>query len=61
LDWYDPSLRTLKRNAIVALGNTGDCSTLSALEPFAIGKDDDLAEHARWAMDRIRLRESEAR
>jgi epoxyqueuosine reductase len=61
LDWYNPSLRTLKRNAIVALGNTGDCSTLSALEPFATGEDDDLAEHARWAMDRIRQRESEAR
>ncbi|MFA5313882.1 MAG: tRNA epoxyqueuosine(34) reductase QueG [Methanomassiliicoccales archaeon] len=61
LDWYSPSLRALKRNAIVALGNTGDCSTLGALEPFSTGEDEDLAEHARWAMDRISQREGESR
>ncbi|QLH75529.1 MAG: hypothetical protein HPY73_08905 [Methanomassiliicoccales archaeon] len=59
LRWHGPSLRTLKRNAIIALGNTGDCSTIAALEPFVLGVDEDLAEHARWAMDAIRKRESD--
>jgi len=58
LDWYNPSLRTLKRNVIVALGNTGDSSTLSALEPYVSCDDQDLAEHAAWAMGQIKQRET---
>jgi epoxyqueuosine reductase len=49
--------RLLQRNAVVALGNAGDETHLPALEALAAGEDDLLAEHARWAADRIRARE----
>ncbi len=43
--------RHLKRNAIVALGNTGSAEHVDALERF---EDDPLlAEHAEWARARI--------
>jgi epoxyqueuosine reductase len=45
--------RGLLRNAIVAAGNTGDASLRPALERFASGEDPLLAEHARWALDRL--------
>jgi epoxyqueuosine reductase len=41
----------LRRNALVALGNTGTDS--SALEPFLEGEDELLREHAEWAAGRI--------
>lgn len=48
--------RGLLRNVSVALGNTGDRTSLAALE--AAGRDADplIAEHARWAMERIESR-----
>jgi epoxyqueuosine reductase len=45
--------RGLLRNAIVAAGNAGDASLRPALERFAAGADALLAEHARWALDRL--------
>jgi epoxyqueuosine reductase len=52
--------RWLRRNALVALGNTGrdDEPTRAVLERYAEGDDELLAEHARWA---IRERSSRAR
>jgi len=44
----------LVRNACVALGNVGDQSALPALQRIASAPDAMLAEHARWAIDRIR-------
>ena len=59
--WYiakrDP--RWLRRNAIVALGNTaaaGDATTVAALERHRAGDDEVLAEHAAWALERIEAR-----
>jgi epoxyqueuosine reductase len=56
--WYiaerDP--RYLRRNALVALGNVGDAgdpATVAALAGYARGADELLAEHARWALDRL--------
>lgn len=59
--WYiaerDP--RHLRRNALVALGNIGDPAdpnVAAALGRFAECDDEMLAEHARWAQDRVRGR-----
>jgi epoxyqueuosine reductase len=50
--------RWLRRNALVVLGNTGDGSdarTRSVLARYRDGDDEMLAEHARWASDRLGL------
>ena len=55
-----PILRTkrrgLLRNVCVALGNTGDKSALPHLEKAAHDAEPLIAEHARWAMEEIKLR-----
>jgi len=48
--------RWLRRNAIVALGNTGGPEHAPALERHAAGDDELLAEHARWSLARIEER-----
>ena len=52
-----PILRTkrrgLLRNICVALGNTGDVSALPALQKAAGDAEPLIAEHARWAVERI--------
>jgi epoxyqueuosine reductase len=52
-----PVLRTkcrgLLRNVCVALGNTGDASALPALQKAAGDSEPLIAEHARWAIERI--------
>lgn len=50
-------LRGLKRNAAVALGNTGAAADVSTLTAVADDDDPMLAEHARWAIARIAGRE----
>ncbi len=55
-----PMLRTkrrgLLRNVCVALGNIADASAFPALEKAAQDHEPLVAEHARWAIDRIKLR-----
>ena len=52
-----PILRTKRRgwlrNVCVALGNVGDQSVLPALSRVAKDSEPLIAEHARWAMERI--------
>jgi epoxyqueuosine reductase len=48
--------RWLRRNALVAAGNTGDERTRAAVERHAAGDDPMLAEHARWAIERMDAR-----
>jgi len=52
-----PILRTKRRgwlrNVCVALGNVGDQSALPALSQAAKDSEPLIAEHARWAMERI--------
>ncbi|HEX5220398.1 MAG TPA: tRNA epoxyqueuosine(34) reductase QueG [Verrucomicrobiae bacterium] len=52
-----PMLRTkrrgLLRNVCVALGNVGDASALPVLEKATRDSEPLIAEHARWAMERI--------
>lgn len=46
-------LRGLKRNAAVALGNTGASDDVAALTALSSDDDPMLVEHARWAIARI--------
>lgn len=45
--------RHLQRNALVAAGNVGEAELAPLLERHASGGDDLLAEHARWALERL--------
>ena len=55
-----PILRTkrrgLLRNVCVALGNTGDVSTLPHLQKAAVDPEPLIAEHARWGIKQIQRR-----
>jgi epoxyqueuosine reductase len=48
--------RHLKRNALVALGNSGRPEHASAIEPYLAHEDPLLREHAAWALARISAR-----
>jgi epoxyqueuosine reductase len=45
--------RYLRRNALVAAGNSGDPSLAEAVNTYAEGPDEMLREHARWAVDQL--------
>ena len=45
--------RRLQRNALVAAGNVGGAAERAAAEPYLEHEDDDLREHARWALTRM--------
>ncbi|TMK58754.1 MAG: tRNA epoxyqueuosine(34) reductase QueG [Actinobacteria bacterium] len=45
--------RYLRRNAIVALGNTGRREQRELLEPYLESEDELLREHAEWAASRL--------
>ena len=51
--------RGLKRNAIVALGNTGRAEDVTELQPYLAGDDSMLREAATWARARIEERHGE--
>ena len=56
--WYvaGREMRWLRRNALVALGNTGepdDVRVRAVVERYGHGADEVLAEHARWAQRRL--------
>ena len=53
--WYVPSrsMRFVRRNALVALGNTGDESDLGLLRRFLDHDDSLLRAHCAWAVGRI--------
>ena len=46
--------RGLLRNALVAAGNSGDPELIEPVREYAEGADPLLAEHARWALERLR-------
>jgi epoxyqueuosine reductase len=49
--------RYLRRNALVALGNTGSASGRAVLAPYLESDDDLLREHAEWAAAAIERRD----
>ena len=51
-------LHRFRRNICVVLGNVGEPEDLPALEKVATGDDAMVAEHAEWAIQRIRARSS---
>jgi epoxyqueuosine reductase len=48
--------RWLRRNALVALGNSGGDEHRALIAHYADGDDELLADHARWALGRIEAR-----
>ena len=48
--------RWLRRNALVALGNTGGAEHVEVLERYAGDDDELIADHASWALERVRSR-----
>ena len=48
--------RWLQRNALIAAGNVGDERTRAAVAHHADGDDELLAEHARWALEKLEAR-----
>jgi epoxyqueuosine reductase len=47
-------VRYLRRNALVALGNSGRPELAPLAEPYVAGDDPVLQEHAAWALERLR-------
>ncbi len=47
-------LSGLRRNAVVAMGNSGDTKFVSTLKRLAEDADPVVAEHARWALKQLR-------
>jgi epoxyqueuosine reductase len=45
--------RYLRRNALVAAGNSADKRLVDAVRPYAEGDDPLLREHAEWALSRL--------
>ena len=45
--------RYLRRNALVAAGNSGDRKLAESIKPFVRGSDPLLREHAEWALEQL--------
>ena len=46
--------RYLRRNALIAAGNSGDIRLVPAVKRWSESEDDLLREHAEWALERLR-------
>ena len=50
-------LRRFQRNLCVVLGNVGTMTDLPALQFVSAGQDTMVAEHANWAIEKIKVRD----
>jgi len=53
MDWHEPTIRFLRRNALVAAGNSGEKELIGSARPFVISDDEMLKELAHWALDML--------
>lgn len=53
MDWFEPTTRFLKRNALIAVGNSGEKELLKIVRKFEGSEDELLKDHARWAKERL--------
>ena len=44
----------IRRNVAIAMGNSGDARFVPHLERMATDADENVAEHARWALEKLR-------
>jgi epoxyqueuosine reductase len=51
-------LSGLQRNAVVAMGNSGDGKFVPTLKKIAEDSDPPVAEHARWALGQLKSRQA---
>ncbi len=54
--WYRPGKRAFLRNLATALGNAGTARHRPLLEELAAHENPTVAEHARWALERLEER-----
>ena len=54
-------LSGLRRNAVIAMGNSGDAKFISSLERLSSDPDAVVAEHAGWALAKVRTAQPESR
>jgi epoxyqueuosine reductase QueG len=53
MDWFEPSTRFLRRNALIAAGNSGEKELLKIAKKYERSEDDVLKNHAKWARERL--------
>jgi len=53
MDWYDAKVRYLRRNALIAVGNSSQKDLIHLAEKFRDSEDPVLKDHARWAIERL--------
>jgi|SRR4051812_11835624 len=44
----------LRRNVAIAMGNSGDENFIPQLETLSADEDENIAEHARWALEKLK-------
>src|SRR6185437_13678315 len=54
-------LSGLRRNAVVAMGNSGNTKFISSLDTLSSDPDPVVAEHADWALAKVRTAQPESR
>jgi len=53
MDWYEPKVRYLRRNALIAVGNSNERDLVHLAKKYKNSEDPVLKDHALWAIDRL--------
>jgi epoxyqueuosine reductase len=53
MDWYEPKVRYLRRNALIAVGNSNERDLIHLAKKYKNSEDPVLKDHALWAIDRL--------